>query len=171
MRFDHCPANLLGRPAERLVVTGLRCWMAGYEFGDIACWETAWDEYCRVLGPGNARTALAELQYWIRTLRDLATRPIGCFPHCCNRLARDEWAALSLISACQRQDLRAARAAARDLSGRTDHPALGRLTQAGGSFAAALAEAGHVLGPVPLDAVDRSSVRNRARPTNSGSIH
>ena len=36
--------------AEWLVGVGFRCWLAGYDTGDIACWENGWNEYNRLLG-------------------------------------------------------------------------------------------------------------------------
>jgi len=33
--------------AEVFLLTALRCWLAGYETGDIACWELAWQGVSR----------------------------------------------------------------------------------------------------------------------------
>ena len=63
--------------------------------------------------------------------------------------------ALSLISAHQRQDRSAARAAAHYISGLNDCQDLQELVDASGSFAAALANAGQILVPVSLDLVER----------------
>ena len=155
MQFENDPGTLLDRPAEKLVITGFRCWMAGYELGDIECWEIAWTEYAKILGPQNARSALSELQYWVRTLRQVTTREITCFPYCCKNICKDECMALSLISAHQRQDRSAARAAAHYISGLNDCASLQELVDAGSSFAAALANAGQILVPVSLDLVER----------------
>lgn len=140
MQFETCTGTLMDRPAEKLVMTGFRCWMAGYELGDIECWEIAWIEYANVLGPKDARSALSELQFWVRTLRKVTKREITCFPHCCKHVCRDECMALSLISAYQRQDRSAVRAAAHYLTALNDCPDLRALTDAGGGFATALAE-------------------------------
>ena len=155
MQFEGEPDTLLDRPAEKLVVTGFRCWMAGYELGDIECWEIAWTEFAKILGPRNARSSLSELQYWVRTLRHVTTRQITCFPYCCKNICKDECMALSLISAHQRQDRSAARAAAHYISGLNDCANLRELVDASSSFAAALADAGQILVPVSLDLVER----------------
>ena len=44
--------------AEWLVGMGFRCWLAGYDTGNIACWENGWNEYARALGPERARRAV-----------------------------------------------------------------------------------------------------------------
>ena len=111
-RSTYADERLLDRPAERLVVTGFRCWMAGYEYGNIECWEVAWNEYARELGAAGARRAFGDLQYWIRTIRDAAHRNIECFPYCCNCVCRDECIALSIISALQNGNRGLARMAA-----------------------------------------------------------
>ncbi|MEM7424833.1 MAG: hypothetical protein AAF441_01970 [Pseudomonadota bacterium] len=154
MQFTHEPKDILSRPAERLVVRGLRCWMAGYEYGDIQCWETAWREYSSILGPRDGRTLLSELQYWVRILRDVSVREIKCFPHCCCRVCHDECMALSLVSAYQYQDRGAAQAAAIYLSGQSVRAPLDLLTDASSTFASALSETGHYLLPVPGDVIE-----------------
>ena len=52
--------------AEWLVGVGFRCWLAGYDTGDIACWETGWNEYSRVLGTERAKRAVTELACWVQ---------------------------------------------------------------------------------------------------------
>lgn len=103
------PAKALGpapvtidRRAERLVVLGMRGWMAGYNTGDIACWETVWNDYCRELGPGRAKRVVAELAGWIRVLRSEACRSIDCYPRPCRFMCRDECLALRLVGGCQK---------------------------------------------------------------------
>ncbi|MBC8013601.1 MAG: hypothetical protein H7X74_05925, partial [Methyloceanibacter sp.] len=46
--------------AEWLVGVGFRCWLAGYDTGDIACWENGWNEYARALGTERAKRAVTE---------------------------------------------------------------------------------------------------------------
>lgn len=55
--------------AEWLVGVGFRCWLAGYDTGDIACWETGWNAYARVLGTERAKRAVTELACWVRAVR------------------------------------------------------------------------------------------------------
>ena len=127
MKFEHYRADLLERPAERLVVTGIRCWMAGYEYGDIDCWEAAWREYSNALGTSDARSLIGELQNLVRTLRDVSNRTISCYPHCCRHVCRDECMAISLISAHQYQNSKAVRVAAHYLTNLDRCPALDQL--------------------------------------------
>jgi hypothetical protein len=47
---DNCFGDFLDRQPERLVVTGYRCCMAGYDFLDVACWEAAWASYIGEVG-------------------------------------------------------------------------------------------------------------------------
>ena len=51
--------------AEWLVGVGFRCWLAGYDTGDIACWENGWNEYTRALGTERAKRAVTELACWV----------------------------------------------------------------------------------------------------------
>lgn len=145
----------MDRTAERLVVRGFRSWLAGYMTGDIECWEAAWTEFSSTLGPNHARASLTELQFWVKTLRDVSARDLKCFPLCCPYVCKDECMALSMVSAYQRQDYRTARAAAHYLSGLNKGPELTALTDAGGSFAAALSDIGQILVPVDLELVER----------------
>jgi hypothetical protein len=148
-----CPLKLLDRKPERLVVTGLRCCMAGYAFGDIDCWETAWRSYCMELGTGDARRLMGELQYWVRCIRDESARQLDVFPYGCGHVCRDECMALSLIAALQDNDLGSALLAARNLSGRLEGDAPMTLTVAGQGYADALLGAGQKLMSVPASVI------------------
>jgi hypothetical protein len=94
-------AASLDRRAERLVVYGMRGWMAGYDTGDVACWEAVWNDYCRELGPTHAKSVVSELAGWIRVMRAEACRSIACYPRPCRFMCRDECLALRLVSGCQ----------------------------------------------------------------------
>jgi len=63
--------------AEWLVGVGFRCWLAGYDTGDIACWENGWNEYARALGTERAKRAVTELACWVRAVRATASRKIA----------------------------------------------------------------------------------------------
>ncbi len=169
MNFETSADYLVSRPAERLVLTGVRCWMAGYEHGDIQCWETAWKHYASVLGARHGRMLLSELQYWTRVLRDVSVRPISFYPHCCRHVCADECIGLSLLSAFQHQDLGTARAAAHRLSGLNPCAAFDLLTDASSSFATALSDVDQHLLPVPLHLIEHTSaleqVAGRDTPT------
>jgi hypothetical protein len=86
---------------ERLVGLGFRSWMAGYQTGDIACWEYAWTTYARLLGPAQARPALTDLACWVRAIRGAACRRIEVFPAQCAGFCRDECVAISMVAASQ----------------------------------------------------------------------
>ena len=72
------PARKTG--AEWLVGVGFRCWLAGYDTGDIACWETGWNAYARALGTERAKRAVTELACWVRAVRASASRKIEYAP-------------------------------------------------------------------------------------------
>ena len=135
------PQRLLDRPAERLVVTGFRCWMAGYEYGSIECWEVAWNAFATDLGTSGARRAFGDLQYFVRAIRQESCRTIECFPYCCNCVCRDECMALSIISALQKGDADLARTAAHYLTGATRSVSLDAVIEAAAAFAGALTQA------------------------------
>lgn len=102
---------------EHLVGVGFRCWMAGYQTGDINCWEVGWNHYASVLGPKQAKAAVTELACWVRSVRSRATRPIEVYPTHCTRFCRDEYIAISLIAAAQQNECPAMRACAFALIG------------------------------------------------------
>ena len=128
------------RRAERLVVAGFRSWMEGYDTGELACWEAAFNVFADELGPDQAKTVIVALSRWVRNLRSAANRPIRCFAAACPAYCRDECAALALISACQEGDERQARAAAFALTGVA--AAVDELVGTAGAFADALSETG-----------------------------
>jgi hypothetical protein len=150
---EQCPARLLDRKPERLVVTGLRCCMAGYAYGDVDCWETAWQAYCGELGTADARRLMGELQFWVRTLRSESARSIDVFPHGCSNVCRDECMALSLIAALQDRDEPTAYLAAHHLAGDIGEDQRRAVVGSGRSYAETLAAAGQKLMSVPPSVV------------------
>ncbi len=108
---DSCTRSCLAGP-ERLVGLGFRCWLVGYQTGDIACWEQAWDTFARELGPIRAKTAITELSCWVRTVSRDAQRTITVYPNPCATFCRDECLAVSMIAAHQHGADRDARASA-----------------------------------------------------------
>jgi hypothetical protein len=103
--------------AEWLVGVGFRCWLAGYDTGDIACWENGWNEYNRVLGTERAKRAVTELACWVRAVRASASRRIEYYPVGCAGFCVDECMAISLIAASQHHRCPAMRACALALTG------------------------------------------------------
>ena len=148
------PARLLDRSPERLVLTGFRCWMAGYEHGSIDCWEVAWNEYARELGSSAARQLFGDMQYWVRTIRDTTHRTITCFPYCCKCVCRDECMALSIISALQTGQRELAHLAAYHLTEAPHNTLVASVAEAGQEFAAGLLATGHRLIEVTPGVVD-----------------
>lgn len=105
------------RRGERLVGIGFRCWLAGYDTCDIACWETGWNYFCRELGPCHAKIAVGELACWVRSLRETAGRKLSYYPFGCAGFCRDECLAISMIAASQHQACPALKACAYALLG------------------------------------------------------
>lgn len=140
----------LDRRAERLVVLGLRGWLAGYETGDIACWEAVWNDYCRELGPARAKKVVAELAGLIRVLRSESRRTIESYPRPCRFMCRDECLALRLLSGCQQGQRPLACETACRLMACPLMTSLGiaELVAAAECYASELAEAGLELEPV-----------------------
>ena len=103
--------------AEWLVGVGFRCWLAGYDTGDIACWENGWNEYARALGTERAKRAVTELACWVRAVRATASRKIEYSPFGCPGFCADECMAISLIAASQHHRCPAMRACALALTG------------------------------------------------------
>jgi hypothetical protein len=136
--------------AEWLVGMGFRCWLAGYDTGDIACWENGWNEYSRALGPERARRAVTELACWVRAVRASASRRIEYSPAGCQGFCTDECLAISLIAASQHHRCPAMRACALALTG---SDAVDPVLKAANAFADALQEADQRLSPEAVAAL------------------
>ena len=108
---NSCPRRCLLGPA-RLVGVGFRCWFNGYQTGDIACWEVAWDAFAGELGSARAKCAVTELACWVRTISQCAQRPIEVFAHPCATFCPDECMAVSMVAAGQHGQSSALRACA-----------------------------------------------------------
>lgn len=148
------PRDLLSHRPDRLVVTGFRNIMAACDLGDTQCWEAVWAQYIAELGAAPARRMVGELQFWARSVRQCAERPLRYYPHCCRHLCHDECMALSLIAAAQADDEATGELAARYLTGQCRKERLGELWEASLSFAEALGQAGQHVIPVPRDVVE-----------------
>ena len=152
--------------AERLVGVGFRCWLAGYDTGDIAYWESGWNTYARVLGTERAKRAVTELACWVRVVRALASRTIEYYPFGCAGFCSDECMAISLIAASQHHRCPAMRASALALTGSS---LVEPVIDAANAFADALREVDQMLSPeavaalaAPFDAGrgNRQTLRN-----------
>ena len=127
---------------ERLVGKGFRYWMAGYQTGDIGCWEEAWRIYSSALGGGQAKSATTELACWVRAIQNCATRPIEIFPGQCRGFCRDECVAISMVAAAQHDVCPAMRACAYALLGSS---AVDEVVDSTGCLAARLKDCNQVL--------------------------
>jgi hypothetical protein len=154
--------HYLERKPERLVVTGFRAWMAGYETGDVDCWEVAWNLFATELGVQDGRRAIAELSHWVRTVHRVSCRRICCFPSGCRYVCRDECMAMSLIAACQHEDQLTARAAAFHLVGAAEF--VDQTVDAAREFSVALTQAGQQLSELSSDMVASLGMGDPSRP-------
>jgi hypothetical protein len=157
-----CPLSPLSRRsgAERLVGVGFRCWLAGYDTGDIACWETGWNEYARALGSSRAKRAVTELACWVRAVRASAARKIEYSPVGCAAFCADECMAISLIAASQHHRCPAMRACALALTGSV---LVEPVIDAANAFADVLQEADQLLSPETVAALAARTAEPRER--------
>lgn len=151
------PTGYLDRMPERLVVEGFRRWMAGYDTGDIQCWEMAWNFYARALGPREARMAITELSCWVRAIRSCSSRRMCVFPYGCQKLCRDECMAVSMVAGVQHGDEGALKAAAFELLG--EGGSLEETMEAARTFATVLGDIGQRLMAVPRPVIDDIALR------------
>jgi hypothetical protein len=142
------PQNLSG--AEWLVGVGFRCWLAGYDTGNIACWETGWNAYANALGTERAKRAVTELACWVRAVRSSASRKIEYYPVGCALFCPDECMAISLVAASQHHRCPAMRACALALTGSI---LVEPVIDAASAFADVLQEADQHLSPEAVAAL------------------
>lgn len=97
---------------EHLVGLGFRGWIAGYQTGDIGCWERVWRIYSEALGEDGARLVVGHLSAWARAVMAASRRQllVGANETCPFR--RDECLAIAMIAACQHDTCPAMRACA-----------------------------------------------------------
>lgn len=138
------PAAALLSAPERLVGVGFRCWLAGFQRGDIGCWEVAWDAFSGAVGPQAAKPLMTDLACWVRAVQDSAERRIEVNPAQCRQFCRDECLAISIIAACQHSACPAFRACAVALLGSNEIDAA---MEGAEEFALRLKEADQVLSP------------------------
>ena len=151
--------QLLDNQPERLFIGGFRCIMAGYDYADIGCWETAWTIYSSELDVVRARVLLGEMQYFVRVFRACHPRPLSLFPHSCRRLSHDESQILNLLVSLQQEDDTAAHAAAdRILEGMLNEPSpehVDSLIEACRGIARMFESQGQIFIPLGQDVLDQ----------------
>jgi len=145
-RFSEAPRT----GAEWLVGMGFRCWLAGYDTGDISCWENGWNAYARALGTERAKRAVTELACWVRAVRATASRKIEYSPVGCPGFCADECMAISLIAASQHHRCPAMRACALALTG---SDLVDPVLDAANVFADVMQEANQRLSPAAVAAL------------------
>jgi len=138
------PAPTIMSPPERLVGLGFRCWLAGFQTSDIGCWELAWHEFSRAVGPQAAKPLMTELACWVRAVQDTAERRIEVYPTQYRQFCRDECLAISMVAACQHSACPALRACAVALLGSQE---IDEAMEGAEGFARSLKEADQVLSP------------------------
>ncbi len=129
---------------ERLVGVGFRCWLAGFQTSDIGCWEVAWHEFSRAVGPRAAKPLMTELACWVRAVQDSAERRIEVYPAQCREFCRDECLAISMVAACQHSACPAFRACAVALLGSNE---IEEAIEGAEEFALRLKQADQLLSP------------------------
>jgi len=138
-------------PAENLLFTVFRCWMAGYATGDITCWDIAWEALAREMPTENAKPLYGEFHHFVRSLRENAENGIVWRPAACRALCRDECLVLAMVDAAQRDDrVQLLTAASHLLRGDTLGPALTATIE----LAKALGRVGLFISPVSASAFD-----------------
>ncbi|MDJ0513260.1 MAG: hypothetical protein QNJ62_07430 [Methyloceanibacter sp.] len=144
---------------EWLVGVGFRCWLAGYDTGDITFWENGWNTFNRALGPARAKRAVTELACWVRATRAAAARKIEYNALDAKRFCADECTAMSLIAASQHHRCPAMQACALALTGSdTVDPVI----DAANAFADALDEADYRLNQEIVAALVATGARSHA---------
>ncbi len=156
--------QLLDHQPERLFVSGFRCIMAGYDYADIECWETAWTIYSSEVDVMRARVLLGEMQYFVRVFRSCEPRALSLFPHGCRRLSHDESLVLNLAVSLQQADDSAAQAAADRVIGvmlnEPSTPRIGAMIDACRGIAKLFEAQGAIFVPLGQDVLDRLTGRS-----------
>ncbi|MEW5964075.1 MAG: hypothetical protein AB1749_10985 [Pseudomonadota bacterium] len=98
--------------AEMLVGYGFRGWIAGYQTGDVGCWERVWRLYSNLITPKRAATVVGSLAEWAKCVNASAQRRVEVNPLDDCTFCRDECLAVSMIAACQHNTCPAMRACA-----------------------------------------------------------
>jgi len=150
VKLNHHHDDLFAYRPERLVVSGLRCTMAGYDLGDPECWNCLWDVYVAEVGSETTRRLMGELQYWVRSVRSAADHALTYYPMGCRHVCRDECLLLSLLSALQHKNDGCASCALHALCKSSDRRGVQSLRDPSRAFANALLEVGEVLLPISL---------------------
>jgi len=107
--------------AEVFFLVAFRCWLAGYETSDVACWELAWQGVSQTVQLADAKRIVAELAQFTRVFRKTLACRFVYLPYCCTRVTTDERLAVQLVACAQLGELPRAVELARKLSANDDH--------------------------------------------------
>jgi len=149
--------------AERLLVGGLRRWLAGLRQNDGAHWRVVSVEFAAAFGAAAGTAPLALFGRAVQFLYLDRLRPIRCNPPCGAGLTEHEGCFALLVAACQHGDARLGRAAAGWL---VAEEAVGDLLATAASLAAAMRRSGLLL-PRRWRAAASASPRPPASPTGA----
>lgn len=97
---------------ERLVGFGFRGWIAGYQSGDVGCWEKVWQLYDERFGSRGAEAAVADLSSFAKSVSACSRRRLEVESLGARRFGRDESLAISMVAAFQHNTCPAMRACA-----------------------------------------------------------
>jgi hypothetical protein len=107
--------------AAVFLLVAFRCWLAGYETGDVACWELAWQSVSRTVPLADAKRIVAELAQFTRVFRKTLACRFVYLPYCCARVSTDEHLAVRFIACAQLGEMTRAVELARKLSANDNH--------------------------------------------------
>ncbi len=97
---------------EHLVGLGFRGWIAGYQSGDVGCWEQVWRLYADEFGARRAGAAVGDLSSFARSVNACSRRRVQVGPLGAACFCRDESLAISMVAAFQHNTCPAMRACA-----------------------------------------------------------
>ncbi len=87
---------------DRLVLAGLRSWIAGIHYEDASCWEAGWSVLSNELPPQHARSVFTGLERLCFAVRDAGLTGEVTWPIACRLANRFETLTLAAIGLTQR---------------------------------------------------------------------
>jgi putative salt-induced outer membrane protein YdiY len=87
---------------DRLVLAGLRSWIAGMHYEDASCWEAGWNVLSNELPPNHARAVFAGLERLAFAVRDAGMTGEVTWPIACRMANRFETLTLAALGLTQR---------------------------------------------------------------------
>ncbi|MCB1504076.1 MAG: hypothetical protein KDJ47_03785 [Hyphomicrobiaceae bacterium] len=131
-------------PTEAIVGLGFRGWIAGYQSGEIGCWQEVWKLYSNLLGTKHAEAAVGSLSEWAKAVAVASHHQISVRPLSACGFCRDECLAISMIAACQHNTCPAMRACAFAL---IENSMVDEVLHHAGTYALTLRSVEHVISP------------------------